>query len=394
MMTWLLGDRATAVDVNQRRCIVAVVYLAVIGPCIFIVQPGFVQGLVELVGLSEQQAGYVASAEMFGIATTTIALSLVAARVSWRKFLAGSLVLGVVGNALSVNQTDFQALVVLRFVAGLCSGGLISLTFSMMGISRNPDRNMGLIIMWVLTYGGLGLLVMPSAFSLIGMNGLLVFFTLFTLSGFFFLRSVPDSGEADSAVQTVYAQANKRRLALLAFLVYNVAIGIVWTYLFLVGLGSGLEEQAVANALTISQFLGVGGAFVSVFFEDRLGRLWPLVIGFLGGSLSIWLLVGGSAPMEFWIAVCGFNFLWNLSMPFMLGSLADYDRNGQTVVHGVSMQMLGLALGPFVAAYVLGKGGYDAVNATASALFVVALVLIIPGLLAQRAHALNRAPAL
>ena len=41
-----------ALDVNSRQSIVAVLYLAVVGPCVFILQPGFVQGLVEYVGLS------------------------------------------------------------------------------------------------------------------------------------------------------------------------------------------------------------------------------------------------------------------------------------------------------------------------------------------------------
>ncbi len=393
MLNMLLGDRNKAVDVNQRQSIIAVVYLAVIGPCVFIVQPGFVQGLVEMVGLSEQQAGYIASAEMFGIAATTILLSLIATRVSWRGFIAGCLVLGVIGNGLSVGQTDFKSLAVLRFIVGLCSGGLISLTFTMMGISRRPDRNIGLIIVWVLTYGGLGLLLMPTAYATIGMNGLLVFFALFTLSGALFIRWLPDSGQTDVSHQRLDDLAFKRRLALLAFLVYNIAIGIVWTYLFLVGLGTGMAEQAVANALTVSQFVGVAGALVSVLFEQRLGRLWPLVMGFIGGSLSIGMLVGGAAPPEFWISVCCFNFLWNLSMPFMLGSLTDYDANGQTVVHGVTMQMLGLAIGPFAAAYLLGQGGYDAVNLTAAGLFLLALAMILPGLAAQRSRALAR-PAL
>ncbi|MEM1090349.1 MAG: MFS transporter, partial [Pseudomonadota bacterium] len=390
MMHVLLGDRSRPLDVNSRRSLVAIVYLAVIGPCVFIVQPGFVQGLVESVGLTEQQAGYIASAEVFGIAATTILLSLIAAKISWRIFLSGCVALGVAANLLSMNQTDFEALAVLRFAAGLCSGGLISLTFTMMGISARPDRNFGLIIVWVLTYGGIGLLVMPTAYGLVGMNGVLVFFALFHLTGLAFIRSVPDSGRAEETAATPDFHPTTRRLSLLAILIYNIAIGIVWAYLFLVGLETGMDEQAVANALTVSQFLGVGGAFFSVLFETRLGRLWPLVLSIIGTGVATWLLTGGAAPLEFWVAVCGFNLLWNLSMPYLLGSLSDYDASGHTVVHGVSMQMLGLAIGPFVAARILGMGGYDAVNLTAVVLFGAALLVKLPGLVAQRVHHIAR----
>lgn len=384
MLSLLLGNREQPVDANAGGTLAAVIYIAVIGPCVFIVQPGFVQGLVEQLGLTDQQAGYIASAEMFGIAATTILLSLVASKVSWRLFLAACLLLCAAANVLSINQENFNALAALRFASGVGSGGLISLTFTMMGISERSDRNFGLIIVFVLTYGGLGILAMPTVYATVGMSGLLWFFALFNLSGLAVLRAVPDTGTAGEVAHAVDYGAAARRLSLLAILVYNIAIGIVWAYLFLVGLETGLDEQQVANVLTVSQFLGIAGALFSVVFETRLGRLWPLLIGILATAVATWLLTGGVTSMRFWIAVCGFNLLWNLSMPYLLGSLSDYDPHGQTVVHGVSMQMLGLAIGPFVAAQLLGLGGYDAVNTAAAVLFVLALAIKLPGLLSQR----------
>ena len=65
--------------------------------------------------------------------------------------------------------------------------------------------------------------------------------------------------------------------ALLAVLVYNTSIGIVWAYMFLLGLEAGIAEQSVANVLTISQFLGIAGAFVAVLLQLRIGRIIPLL---------------------------------------------------------------------------------------------------------------------
>ena len=79
-----------------------------------------------------------------------------------------------------------------------------------------------------------------------------------------------------------------------------------------------MPVQAVANALTVSQFLGIAGAFLAVLFEVRLGRLLPLAIGVIGGAASVYYLVGDIGGAEYWIGVCGFNFLWNLSMPYLL----------------------------------------------------------------------------
>ena len=47
-------------------------------------QPGFVQGMVQYLGFDDRAAGHVASAEMFGIAATTVAMTFAAHRVNWR----------------------------------------------------------------------------------------------------------------------------------------------------------------------------------------------------------------------------------------------------------------------------------------------------------------------
>ena len=380
-------------DVNSRQTIIAIVFLAVVGPCVFILQPGFVQGLVAYLGFSEQQAGLIASAEMFGLAATTVLLSFISSRVAWQKFMTWCIVVSAIGNLASIAQTSFETLAAIRFATGLGSGGIISLTFTMMGLTERSDRNFGYIIVWVLTYGALGLLVMPSVFATIGMDGILVFFAAFSAAGYLFVRHLPHSGESVALKESrADFSVAVKRVSLLAILLYNIAIGIVWAYLFLVGLDGGMAEQSVANALTTSQFLGIAGAFLAVVLEVRLGRLLPLAIGIIGGAASIYLLVGDGdiSANRYWIGVCGFNFLWNLSMPYMLATLADFDRRGRMVVHGVSMQFIGYAVGPFIAAQLLGIGGYDSIHSTAAVLFVIAALFLLPGVLAQRAGSAYR----
>ena len=384
MLAAITGDRQHRVDVNSRRSIIAIVYLAVVGPCVFILQPGFVQGLVEYLGLTEQQAGYIAAAEMFGLATTTVLLSFISSKVTWRNFVAICIFVCVIGNLASLGQSDFETLAAMRFITGLGSGGIISLTFTMMGLTQRSDRNFGYIIVWVLTYGAFGLLLMPMAYATVGMNGVLVFFAAFCAAGLVFVRHLPNSGEhVETGEATRHFSLALKGSTLAALLSYNIAIGIVWAYLFLVGLDAGMAVQSVANALTVSQFLGIAGAFLAVLFEVRLGRLLPLAIGVIGGSASVYYLVGDIGGAEYWIAVCGFNFLWNLSMPYLLATLADFDHRGRMVIHGVSMQFIGYAVGPAIAAQLLGFG-YDVINTTAAILFVAAALLLLPGVMAQR----------
>lgn len=384
MFRLIIGEHGQ-VDINGGRSLFSIIYLAVVGPCVFVVQPGYVQGLVEYLSLSETQAGNIAAAEMWGIAVTTILLIALAGRYSWRRMILLSVLVCGFGNLASIGQADVQTLSALRFLTGLGSGGIISLTFTMASLTERADRNFGLIVVWVLTYGSIGMFVMPSALAIAGVSGVLAFFGLFCLSGLYFLRFLPDAGgdHEDSEGHYEYPRWLPR-LSLLGILSYNLGVGIVWVYLFLVGIETGMEEQAVANALTISQILGIVGALTAVVLEARFGRVSPLSIGIIGGALSTFLLIQIPTPTGFWLGVCGFNLLWNLSMPYLLATAGDFDAKGKTVVYAVAMQMLGLAFGPMVAAQLLATGGYDAVNGFAVFVFFLSAILITPAILAQR----------
>src|SRR5436853_97922 len=64
---------------SERRGLVAAILVGVIGPEVFIVQPGFVQGLVEHLGFDDSSAGYAASIEVWGITATTLLMTFFAA---------------------------------------------------------------------------------------------------------------------------------------------------------------------------------------------------------------------------------------------------------------------------------------------------------------------------
>ena len=373
------------VDLNSFRGLASTILLGVIGPEVFIVQPGFVQGLVQHVGFDEQGAGYTASVEMFGIAATTVALTFLARRLDWRKILTTSLLMMFVANVACAYVADLQTFAALRLFAGLGAGGVISLSFAAIGLTRNPDRNFGWLIMWVLIYGALGLLAMPSAFNLIGMRGVLWFFALFPLIGLAVVRYMPRSGETVIHVgaDAVELSAALKSSALLSMFVYFLAQGVVWAYLFLIGVNGGLSEQQVANGLTISQFAGVAGAFAAVLLAQRTHYAIALTIGIVGGAIVLYPLIGHFGAVLYALTVSVYNFAWNYVQPVILGAMAKFDRRGYVVVYAVAAQTCGLAAGPGLAALVIGDRSLTSVISLGIGLFFLSLALILPPVLAQ-----------
>lgn len=384
MIRAILGDNEP-IDLNSGATLYSMFLIGVIAPEVFIVQPGFVQGLVEYLGFDDQGAGKVVSAEMWGLAATTILMTFIAHRVNWRVVVFGSLVVMFVANAACTLTTDVSTFVALRFIAGLGAGSLVSLSFAAVGLTRNPDRNFGLLIMWVLTYGAIVLMLMPMAYEAFGFNGVIWFFALFPMTAMPFVKNLPVSGETDAQVEedAVNLSPQLKGMALFAMLAYFAAQGVVWAYLFLIGLAGGLGEQAVANGLMISQFAGIAGALLAAVIAHRYGRSLPLTIGILGGAFCLWFLVGTFSFLAFAVIVSAYNFLWNLTHPFLLGAMASFDRYGRVVVYAVAMQMVGLAIGPYLAASVISEGVYINVNRAGALLFVAAWLLILPPVIAQ-----------
>ncbi|WP_426357465.1 MFS transporter [Pseudocolwellia sp. HL-MZ19] len=380
------GNSSTIIDINSVKSIMAILVLSVIGPCMFILQPGYVQGLIQYMGYTDGQAGLIASAEMFGVALTAIGVNFILNKVNWRILIFVFLVLAGAGNFLSILMNDATSLMVMRFITGLGSGGIMVFSFTMMGLTERADRNMGLMVVALLVYGALGLLVMPTVFGLVGVEGLLVFFGFFCLSGLLIVKNLPCSHqdhEEVAANQKTYPRSTKL-ITLMGVLCYNIAIGLVWVYIFVVGVDAGISEQVVANGLTASQFFGILGASMAILFEGRYGRFLPLSIGVIGGAAGIGLLIGVPSAISFIVGVCVFNALWNLTLPYLMALLSDFDNRGGMVTLGITLQFVGFAIGPALATSLLDVGGFDLINSIAIALFIVSVILLLPGIRALK----------
>ena len=374
-----MSEIVATIDLDSRKTIWSTIYLSVIGASVFIIQPGFIQGMVEYLGYTPQQAGFVASAEIWGIAVTTVVLAFTAHRINWHWVLMGSILLFVGGNLGSLIVSEPDSFGTWRFIAGLGSGGLVSLSFTIIGLTGNPDRNFGYLIAWVLIYGALGLYAMPTLFALSGIKGLIMFLILFAMGGILCVRYMPTSGEEHIQVEedSVDLPGAFRVIAVAAMFSYFFAQGVIWAYLFLIGTNAGMGEQEVANGLTLSQFLGIAGAFTAAAVGRRYGRGLPLAIGILGGAAILFLLFGEFTAIVYALTVCIYNYAWNMTHPYLLAAMASFDAHGRVVVYAVAAQMVGLAVGPAFAATLIREGDYSNVIWAGILLFTLSFVLIM-----------------
>jgi len=389
-MTRQSRRRATDIDVNGWPAIVSAIALGTIGVLSFIIQPGIVQGYVTHLGVSDSRAVDLVGLEMLGVALATIVMALVGTRIDWRVIVAGGLSIAAVGDTASALATHAPWFGGLRLIAGFGEGTIISISFTFVGITAKAERNVALYLALLLSYGAFGLWYLPEFLDLAGIDGMFIGFAVLSTLALTAVLFVPNGyGAADTTRPGVHQLPTALlAVALLAVLAYNIAQGIAWAVLFLVGTSAGITEQVVANALFLSQALAVAGALASVFLADRIPRDRAIAGGILGGAGSIALLLGHPDVLPFTAGVCGFNILWNFVLPFILGRIGDFDESGRMMSFAIAMQMIGLGGGPLIAAPLIDGKGFRTVELVCIALFLISFVLLrIPTLAHRRLSA-------
>jgi predicted MFS family arabinose efflux permease len=371
-------SRVGSLDGGVAR--IAAILMPLIGGMPFVIQPGFVQGLVTAGGFSEREAGLIASAEMTGFAVSAISVAIFASRWPRQRVISIALALSTIMNIVSLFVPVADGFAAVRFVAGIGSGAAMSLGFAAIGMTRQAERNFG----WNIALSGLvGAVVMsavPMALRAFGLHAIIAWFVAWNLLGLSLTRFMPRSGHGNASANphTIDVAWTLKAPALGAILIYFTAQGAVWAYLFLIGTSGGIAEQAVANGLMLSGIAGIAGGFTAVVFGSRFTRTWALTIGVVAGIIPMVVLADVAAAAAYTIAVCVYNFAWNMTHPYLLATYAALDRDGRLVVYAAAFQTIGMALGPAVGAAVISPGHYANVAWTAIVLFVVTLLLVLP----------------
>ena len=316
---------------------------------------------------------------MLGTALSAIALAFLGGRLNWRLVVATGLALAAAGNMLTAAFIDSPDLYIWRFLAGLGHGAIISISFSLIGITRKTERNLALYLATLLTYGALVLWYLPTFFDAYGLASLFYLFGTICLLALPTALLVVRSHDGTCARSGTCRQLGRPLVAgaLGSILAYNLAIGISWGILALVGLAAGFTEQSVADALFLSQVVAIGGALCSIFLAGRIASQHAIMIGMAGGAVSIALLLNVTQFAIFLTAVCAFNFLWNFALPFILAQVCDFETRGRMMAYAIALQMIGIGAGPIVAGVLIGDGSYTSSQLLCVALFSLSYLLLL-----------------
>jgi predicted MFS family arabinose efflux permease len=107
------------------------------------IMPTIVDGLIQALGYSNQQAGSVASANMYGAAFGALAIVFLVKRINWQATALAFLLVLIALDLISIAVASAGVMVPLRFVHGLFGGALVGIGFSVIARTSEPDRTFG-----------------------------------------------------------------------------------------------------------------------------------------------------------------------------------------------------------------------------------------------------------
>ena len=370
-------------DRNAPISIAAAVYVSIVGVFALMIMPIVPGVLISQLGFSEEAAAGVIAAEVGGGALASIIAMFWIGRVNWRSAALLSVLVVVVGNAVSVFITDATTLTIVRFIVGLLGQGTaFVIGISMIQSTSDPDKNFGSVIAAQVAFGVLALLSLQrivTAFDSIG--GVYIPLAVLAIIGLPLIRNLATGFEAQPEQQS-QKPAGSFLLpvaGLIVMLIWCVGLGSMWAFVGLIGEAGGLEAVDAQLALAVSSGVAIFGAIgAAVLAGKGVGRFMPVTIALLAQASMAWFLQGEMNWLEMAIKASIFQIFWNMTGPFIMGAIASSDTSGKVSVLIPAAQTAGFSIGPIIAVAYMTEGSFVAANLTTIVCCLIALVLFIP----------------
>lgn len=335
-------------------------FLYPVGPAAIILMPMIVGGLIDSYQFSEQQAGNIAALEGLGLMFASILAAAWIRGVSWVKALVIAFLAYAVLNILSANVDGYMALLVLRCLTGLAGGSVLAVTVAALGDQHEPDRAFGLAqaVQGVMMLGAF--LAAPWLVQTWNVSALFYMLAAASLLMMLTVSRFPAAGRIRAAAAAGAMPTGHTGLiwlGLAASVVFFINVFGFWAFIERIGQAGGLPVQTVALALGISQVMAIAGALAAAWASDRYGRYLPLLVVFIGQSAALYAVLGDFDATAFFVSAGLFQALFIVAVSYQMGAIAKLDIHGRYLVTMTAAQGLGAALGPALAATLIGEGG-------------------------------------
>ncbi len=371
---------------DTRRALLTMVAYSLIGNTVLAVQPMVVGGLVDLLHFTQRQAGFIASAELAGFSAAGLAVLAVVHRVDRRLLALTGVLLLASADVVACFSHDFVPMLIVRCAAGIGSAVAYAILPVLAAASSRPERVFGIVNAASIAYAGAFVWIAPRLLVAWHLPGIFLTMALLALgvSGtiFWLPGEIRARGGQVAAARGTGSSGRPVRLQvamlLLVTLCLYVGHGAIWAYQERIGVAAGLYPSEVGSLLGSSMLIwGVSGSLLATGLGMLIGRIWPQLLALMLSILAAALLVMGSGLGPYGVACAAIAFSWFYGLPYLSGWLAKLDSQGRANIACMLISTLGSALGPALAALVIGNARvYGSVGVLAGSCYVICFCLV------------------
>lgn len=352
------------VSANGIMARVLLAFLTTAGIFYINIMPAVVSSLKEGLAFTNQQAGFVSSANLYGAAIGALTAVFLIKRINWRVWSYMLLISLVVIDAICIFIEDPTLMVTVRFIHGLTGGLLVGIGFGIISRTTEADKTFGYLLLIQWSLGGLGLMFLPELVPIYGTVALFVSLMAFTLVTLLMMPFIPHyKVEQSQSKHQPHAQMNKTLIILNLFAIFLFQAANMGLFAYIIGLGKaqGLHIEFMSPALASASWFALIGPFLVILIGTKYGRTVPLVTSILITALCSWLLHYSESAQVYLIANVIIGVTWAFALPYMFGICSELDKAGQLAALGGFASKVGLATGPMVGAFILTGEQYDLV---------------------------------
>lgn len=381
------------VEPNGVWASVMLAFLTTAGIFYINIMPAVVSGLKEGLAFTNQQAGFVSSANLYGASFGALLAVFMVKKIDWKRWSYVLMAIIMVIDLGSAFITEPWLMISIRGFHGVVGGLLVGIGFGIISRTASPDRTFGylLFVQWGL--GGLGLMFLPGLVPQFGVIALFLSLVAFTMVAFVMLAFLPDYPLPEKPIQeksksekpeqhsTTKVSVKKAPLVLtlIGILLFQAANMGLFAYMIALGKAEGLTVEFMSPSLGVASWVALLGAFLVIVIGTRFGRTIPLVLSIVATAFFSWILHYSEIPEVYLYGNIAIGICWAFVLPYLFGICSELDKGGQYAALGGFASKMGLASGPMVAALMLSDEQYTLIiNAAVIGLIVCVLVVLKP----------------
>ena len=366
--------------VFTARLLAAIVIFAAVAAGILMTAPAVAAQLASEWQLTPAEIGYLFSAELGAMSLATLPAWWWMSRLNWRRVALCACAVFLVANLVSSAVSQYETLLIVRFIASLAGGTLMILCISCAAGTANPSRVYAFWVLGQLLLGMVGLLVLPALFASFGLKVVYLILAAIMLCCLPLVPAFPSRFQPMSAAsrQPPTVAPLRKLCAVLAVLTFYISLSAVWTFIGTIGSAAELSAAQIGMVLAAATVFGIIGAGAAALRGTRRPDRIPVWLGYGLLILSIVLLLSHPLLVRFALAALLFKFTWTFVLPFILARVAGLDNNGR-LMNSINLVIGGgMAAGPALAGALLQRfSSADALLAAAGGCALISAGLIL-----------------